>query len=137
MTKAPTPKADQLRAMREADYVAAPRQRQPREKSNAYLDFIRGLPCVICGDDTTVEAAHVAFGDRRAGKRETGAGEKSSDRWALPLCGKHHREQHAGSEREFWKLHGIDPIFVALALHSVAGDAGRAGEIIEANRGGE
>jgi hypothetical protein len=41
-------------------------------------------------------------------------GEKSSDKWALPLCGKHHREQHSMNEREFWASYGIDPFALAM-----------------------
>ena len=102
-----------------------------RIKSPAYLDFIRALPCVICGENTTVEAAHIRFGDRRAAKRPTGMGEKSDDRWALPLCGAHHRHQHTRGERLFWKDMDIDPIFVALALQVNAGDLEAGEQIIK------
>jgi len=101
-----------------------------RKKSPAYLDYIRSLPCVICGDSTTVEAAHIRMGARRAGKRPTGMGEKSDDRWALPLCGKHHRLQHMHYERYFWSEiagRNHNPFYLSLALQSVAGDA-EAGE---------
>jgi Protein of unknown function (DUF968) len=100
-----------------------------RVKSPNYLDFIRSLPCVICGDNTTVEAAHIRFGDRRAAKRPTGMGEKPDDRWALPLCGKHHRKQHEIGERLFWYLSG-DPIFVAMALQLNTGNRDAAEQII-------
>jgi len=89
--------------------------RDPRQHDEAYLDYIRSLPCCICGDNTTVEAAHLRVGSINNGKRETGTGEKPSDKWALPLCGKHHREQHGMNELAFWFKHGIDPF--ALAMH--------------------
>jgi hypothetical protein len=95
--------------------LAMVEQRQPREHNEAYLDFIRSCPCCLCDDNTTVEAAHLRVGSIGDGKRDTGMGEKSSDRWALPLCGRHHREQHAMDEREFWASYGINPF--ALALH--------------------
>jgi hypothetical protein len=101
-----------------------------RIQSPAHLDFVRSLPCLICGNETSVEAAHVRFPDPRAAKRQTGMGEKSDDVWALPLCGTHHREQHSGSERMFWRAHGIDPIFVALALSRISGDREAAASII-------
>ena len=104
--------------------------KQPRENDNAYLDFIRQLPCCICGDSTTTEAAHIRFADRRAAKRPTGMGEKPSDVWALPLCGRHHREQHTMNERKFWIGKGLDPIFIALALNRVRGNIDDASQIV-------
>lgn len=68
----------------------------------------------------------------RAAKRPTGMGEKPDDRWALPLCGKHHRMQHHEGERGFWKDRGKDPIFVALALQANAGDVTAGEQIIAA-----
>ncbi|MBO0715929.1 MAG: DUF968 domain-containing protein [Rhizobiales bacterium] len=92
-------------------------QRQPRQHDPEYLDYIRQQPCCICGDNTATEAAHLRVGIIGASvpKRATGMGEKSSDRWALPLCGKHHREQHSMNELEFWASYGIDPF--ALSIH--------------------
>lgn len=49
-------------------------------------------------------------------KRPTGLGEKPDDKWAMPLCSEHHREQHSMGEREFWEGYGIDPIRNCLAL---------------------
>lgn len=103
--------------------------RQPRKHDAGHLQFIRGLPCVICGDDTTTEAAHVRMVDRTVAKPMTGIGIKPDDKFTLPLCGKHHREQHGMSEREFWQAHGIDPVKRALALYAVSGDH-EAGEQI-------
>lgn len=98
------------------------RPREPRVKDGNHLDFVRSLPCVCCQDNTTTEAAHVRFGDSRAAKRHLGKGEKPDDSFAVPLCGGHHRMQHEISERRFWDEAGIDPIFVALALHRVSGN---------------
>lgn len=95
------------------------RQRQPREKSKKYLDYIRSLPCCICDDNTTTEAAHIRVGSIEHGKANTGMQEKSSDRWAVPLCGKHHREQHAGGdELAWWFSKGIDPFKLAMTLRA-------------------
>lgn len=82
-------------------------QRQPRERDKEYLAYIRCLPCALCGDDVSVQAHHPRLG--------VGMGEKSSDRWALPLCGMHHREVHSMGDRVFWASYGIDPI--ALSMH--------------------
>jgi hypothetical protein len=110
-------------------------QRQPRIHDEAYLRFIRTLPCVICGDDTTVEAAHVAYSDPSVGKRSTGMAEKSHDKYALPVCGEHHRAQHQwGNERDWWKLADKDPVKLALAIFSARDDYQEACRIIEAQR---
>jgi hypothetical protein len=88
--------------------------RQPRERDEKYLAYIRQQPCCLCGDNTTVEAAHLRVGSIGDDKRDTGMGEKSSDRWALPLCAQHHRQQHRMNEREFWASYGINPFALAM-----------------------
>lgn len=102
-----------------------PRQRRPRQHNDAHLDFIRSLPCIICMDNTATEAAHVRMADPRAAKCEAGMGAKPDDRWCVPLCSRCHREQHKTDEATFWGwqhiYRRIDPIFLALALHSVSG----------------
>jgi len=92
------------------------RQRQPRIKDALYLHVIRLLPCVICMDDTTVEAAHVRAASPKHGKRACGGGERPDDAFALPLCGKHHREQHGTNEMIWWSQQGIDPHQLCLDL---------------------
>lgn len=109
------------------------RQRQPRKQDVKHLQFIRELPCLVCGDPHSTEAAHVRYGWRKAAKRDVGKAEKPDDRWALPLCGRCHREQHAGGEQMFWHARNIDPIFVCLALHASSGDH-EAGEQIVRER---
>jgi len=91
-------------------------QRTPRKTDPQYLDWIRSLPCLLCGDNTTVEAAHVRLGERLLDKRPVGKGEKPDDRWALPLCGRHHRQQHAIGESVFWKGHDVQPLVACLVL---------------------
>ena len=105
--------------------------KHPRKKSPTHLDFIRALPCVICKDNTSVEAAHVRMGARWAGKRDTGMGEKPDDAWTLPLCGKHHREQHDRNEAAFWesKLRQ-SPIFLCLVLWKLSGDIETGEQVI-------
>lgn len=96
--------------------------RQPRKKDEKHLEFVRSLPCLVCGDNTSTEAAHVRYGWRKAAKRDVGKSEKPDDKWTLPLCGRCHRTQHDEGERMFWHARVIDPIFVCLALWSVTGD---------------
>ena len=95
--------------------------KRPRQHSDKHLDFIRSLPCCICGDDTTVEAAHIRFACAEVGKRMVGKGEKPDDIWTVPLCGEHHRTQHKIGERRFWHEFGRDPIKIALALWAHTG----------------
>lgn len=94
-------------------------QRRPRRHDENHLDKVRKLPCLVCEDPNRTEAAHLRVGNLHYGKRPTGAGEKPDDRWTLPLCGDHHREQHArGDEIEWWKSKGINPFVVAALLFS-------------------
>lgn len=108
-------------------------------KSEMHLRFIRGLDCIIpgCGDNVTVEAAHVRYADARAGKTEMGMGRRD-DRWVVPLCHNHHlhhREgQHAGSERGFWQRQGLDPVVLASWLWSAHYDHETGMKIIYAAR---
>lgn len=106
-----------------------------RQHDNKHLAFIRQLRCVVCGDDTTVEAAHIRYAELRAGKRPVGLGEKPDDCWTISLCGKHHREQHKTSEKRWWALQGIDPVYVALALQRVTGNVELGAQIVAHNAG--
>jgi hypothetical protein len=104
--------------------------REPRTHREKHLAFVRGLPCVVCQNNIETEAAHVRMQCQRAGKRSVGKGEKPDDIWVVPLCGKHHRDQHHVGEREFWALAGIDPIFTALALWACTGNQERGEQIV-------
>lgn len=95
-----------------------PDQRTPRQHDELYLRYIRRQPCCLCGEDTTVEAAHLRVGSINDGKASSGMGEKSSDKWALPLCGRHHKMQHAMNEREFWASFGINPFALAMTYQA-------------------
>lgn len=108
-------------------------QRSPRQHDPDHLAFVRTLECVICGDDTTVEAAHVNYRDPSVGKNGRGIGSKDHDKFALPLCGRCHRAQHDhGDEREWWSPR--DPVKLALAIYSVKGNYEEASRIIRAAR---
>ena len=97
------------------------RFREPRVKCEKHLNFIRGLPCLVCHDNTSTEAAHIRFSCIELGKRQTGKAEKPDDKWTVPLCGKHHRDQHEMNEQEFWLTVGISPTKVAARLWAVTG----------------
>jgi hypothetical protein len=103
--------------------------RTPRAHNKLHLDFVRGLPCCVCGNNIQTEAAHVKMSCGWADKRGVGLGEKTDDAFAISLCSQCHRDQHAMDEREFWIQRGKDPICIALALWRVTGDYERGERI--------
>lgn len=107
-------------------------RKRPRIKGEDHLRFIRRLPSLVSGA-RPVEACHIRYADVTRGKRGVGTGEKPDDAWCTPLTPAEHRDQHAfGDEREWWRLRGIDPIAVALALYRASGDE-EAAELILAS----
>lgn len=107
------------------------RKKTPRERDDAHLKFIRTLPCLVCGDNTSVEAAHIRFTDMSAAKNNPGIGQKPSDYWAVPLCGMHHRQQHDMRETDFWEIAKIDALRVAAFLYLATGDHERGSQIVQ------
>ena len=81
----------------------------------AYLDDVRALPCVCCGQ-TGVEAHHCKDMPPKAEQgiytRLPGAALKSGDWDAIPLCPPHHRMYHL-ERRIFHKYFGKDYSFIA------------------------
>ena len=74
-----------------------------------YLQWIRTLPCSVCGMTHTVEAAHTG---------PHGLSQKSPDWSAIPLCARHHRtgddSYHKLGPRKFSEVHHLDiPAIVA------------------------
>jgi len=108
------------------------RQRMPRAKIEAHLDFLRALPCLICGNNIETQAAHIRMSDARIAKVNAGVGQKPDDFFCTPLCGRHHEEQHKGSEPRFWQRYGLDPILYALRLWSVTGNHEMGCEVVAA-----
>lgn len=107
--------------------------RRPRVHNERHLAWIRTLPCLVCVDNISTEAAHIRYGCPEQQKRPTGLGERPDDKWTVPLCGRHHREQHASGERQWWLSQGIDPVKVADALWANTGQH-EAGEAIVRDR---
>ncbi len=62
-------------------------------------ELVRAMPCLLLGTECwgPIEAAHV---------RSRGAGGTRRD--LVPLCSKHHREQHDTGIKTFAARHGID-----------------------------
>lgn len=93
-------------------------QRQPRERDNAHLAYVRRLPCASCGQPGPCDAAHLRLADITRGKRYTGKGEKPSDRWVTPLCRPCHERQHSMAEAAFWADLNIDPVALCIRLYA-------------------
>lgn len=69
------------------------------EYDEAYLAWIRTLPCAITGRPG-VEASHLRK------NTDGSAAKKPSDKWAIPLSKKKHRESHDLGEVTFWNAYG-------------------------------
>ena len=111
--------------------------KQPRQKNDKHLDFIRGLPCAVpgCENNVCTEASHVRRARPELGKRDVGMGEKPDDKWTVPLCGEHHRQQHECAEGWFWKnIAERDPVVLALALWAATGNHELGEQIVRAAR---
>lgn len=103
--------------------------RDPRKHDKAHLEYLRQLPCLVCGNNIETQAAHIRFSDQRAAKVNPGS-HKPHDFWCVPLCGRCHGAQHEmGDEAKFWEQAMIDPLFVAMALYLNSGNQ-EAGETI-------
>lgn len=106
------------------------RQRQPRQRDEAHLRFVRAQPCCLPFCKREAEAAHLRMGNLSIGKEPTGKGEKPHDKFTVPLCPYHHRDgadaQHKSNESEWWQLRGINPWAIAADLWARSGGAERA-----------
>lgn len=83
---------------------------RPAEKAAlGYLQWLRGRDCVMAFNcEGKTEAAHVDHGG------DKGMATKASDRFALPMCAKHHREQHSKGWATFQHTYGsFDALGVA------------------------
>lgn len=104
-------------------------QRAPRIRDPQYLKFLQGKPCCVCGAPPPSDPAHIRMSSTVYGKRMTGAGEKPSDRFAVPLCRPVlgvrqgcHKSQHSMNEGEWWRNHGINPFEIAIRLYADGGN---------------
>lgn len=114
--------------------VARSTQKRPRITDDRHLKWIRTLRCCLCGAPGP-DPAHIRSANSLYGKRETGAAEKASDKWTVPLCRAHHDEQHAtGNELKWWVSKGVDPFGLALALYHATGDDDIADGILHSHR---
>ena len=75
-----------------------PRIKAKREENPEYLKAIRALPCLACKMDGTEQTSPTEPHHPRTGENGgPGASQKAPDDQAIPLCRKHHNEQHPGS----------------------------------------
>lgn len=81
-----------------------PIPKNKRYVSNQYLEFIRELPCCVCGDNL-VDAHHVAS-----------VGSGGSDLTCIPLCRADHTQYHVINKASFENKHGIDVDEIRLEL---------------------
>lgn len=109
--------------------ITAPKR--PRQQSGSHLDFLRGLPCCVCGDPTSTEAAHLRFAAEPI-KRQVGKGERPDDWWCVPLCGRCHRRQHDEGEARFWGLNKQRAMLIALSLFVNTGNHKLGEQIVRA-----
>lgn len=102
--------------------------------SEKHLQALRTLPCCIPGCNVVGSEAHHL---KATGSR--GAGMKSPDKFALPLCHDHHINgvERAGSKNEiaWFERHGIEPLELAAALWMVSPDRASMCRVILAHRG--
>ena len=82
--------------------MSKPRKARP-VRNPKYLEWIRTLPCLVCGARRGIEASHTG---------PHGLGQKSPDTSAIPLCITHHRtgkdSYHKLGPRKSAELHDLD-----------------------------
>lgn len=112
----------------------APRpKREPRPgDSRAHLAWLKTLSCVICG--IRADDPHHLLGNLDGLPK--GMGRKNEDRWAVPVCRRHHDAAHAAGDDEAWFTgQGIDARALAAGLWRVTGDGDAGDRLIYRARG--
>lgn len=118
---------------KQKEKAAKPRvKREGREgNSEEHLSFIRKLPCCVTLKVPCGEAHHLQMTGER------GMGQKSSDRWAVPLTHALHMELHKlGSRKEagWFRERGIEfPLDLAAALWAASPDVAKGTAIVLAH----
>lgn len=101
------------------------KQKPLRDKR--HLQFIRKLPCCVCGKMPS-EAAHIRMG------YFGGTGMKPGDDCTVPLCKPCHTEQHQLGEVAFWAASIGSAKWLAKRLYQYTGDAFKALQAIQTYR---
>lgn len=125
------------RSVREKAKRTKPSAAEKRDgMSDAHLAAIRKCPCVACLPFVRMagEAHHL-----KHGTGERGAGMRSTDRWAVPLCRDHHEDvERAGSRNEpevFAKWGIVDAMQLASDLWRATPSAPAMTKILIAHKG--
>jgi hypothetical protein len=122
-------KSARLKAKRTKKPAAAKRPGM----SEDHLVDVRKLPCCACLKVPSGEAHHL-----KNGTNERGAGMRSTDKWAVPLCRDHHEEiERVGSRNEpaqFEKWGFDDALQLASDLWRSRGDVPKMTLIVLAHR---
>jgi len=99
-----------------------------------HLAAIRKCVCTVCNKVGGNDPHHL-----KAGTGERGAGLRSTDKWAVPLCRVHHNEVErlaSTREPEWFRSYGIPaPLDLAAALWKASPDVAVMTKIILAHRG--
>lgn len=93
--------------------------------SSTHLVDIRACPCLICGRPAGIAHHLLSTGEGK----ERGMGRTEADKWAVPLCARHHDQQFphsvhregAGDEDGYFARYGIDGRAAARALWRLRG----------------
>lgn len=99
--------------------------------SDKHLDCVRSLSCCVCSKGPRSECHHL-----KAGTNERGMGQRSSDRFAVPLCRDHHHDvEHVGTKNEqaWFEGYGIDALALADALWHSTGAVDLMQRIVRAH----
>lgn len=87
--------------------------RRGPQRDRGYLAWIRTLPCLCCGSETDIQAAHTGS--------DGGMAIKASDGTAIPLCADCHtaaaHAYHRLGRAEFARRHQLDLAGEIEALH--------------------
>ena len=78
--------------------------------------FVASFPCVVCGNNTQVQACHI-----RSIPKVGNIGKGIRDcRFLIPMCFPHHSEQHQIGELHFFEKYNINPILISMKLASIS-----------------
>jgi len=90
--KSVRPYGKEAQALKQSSFFRTPDVWRELGTDDEFLKWIRSMPCAVCRNEITVEAAHVR---RIADGAGTGIKPQFS---AIPLCAEHHRLQHQQGE---------------------------------------
>lgn len=86
------------------------KKKKKRKADEAYLNFIRSQPCIICGQKSV--AHHEPL------KKDNGTALKGPDRETLPLHQEYHSERHTIGKLTFYEKYQIDHVQVIKDLQN-------------------